>query len=417
MIANNHQESECAVAIATDAEQEVSQSQGLSPGLALVMAIACGTAVANIYYNQPILGLIDKTFPAARSLVGLVPTATQLGYALGLLFLVPLGDLVERRRLILIQIGLLTVSLAVVAVAPSIWMLLGASALVGVTASVAQQILPFAAELAPPERRGATIGTVMSGLLCGILLSRVVAGVIGDHFGWRAMFWLGLLMSLAMAGLLALALPHSHPKARIGYGALLGSLITIWQQERNLRQATLIQACVFGSFSALWTTLALHLDTNYRLSAEVAGLFGFVGIAGVLFAPIAGRIADRRGPYFVVGIATAVMVLSWAVLGTWNAVAGMVTGVILLDFGAQSAQVSNQHIIHGLGPDVRNRLNAVMMGGMFIGGAIGSAGASLAWNSAGWIAVAGFGIALAMLALGIHLVGVAARHTTHQQHG
>ncbi|CAM7080443.1 MFS transporter [Leclercia adecarboxylata] len=189
------------------------------------------------------------------------------------------------------------------------------------------------------------------------------------------------------------------------YSVLISSLLRLWHDEPLLRRATLIQACVFGSFSALWTILALHLDATYRLSSDVAGMFGLVGAVGVLFAPLAGRIADGRGPHFVIGMATVVMIASWLILGFWQSMAGMITGVMLLDFGAQSAQVSNQHIIHALRPEVRNRLNAVLMGGMFMGGALGSAGSTLAWGYAGWPAVAVFAGYFAGLAGLIHRKG------------
>ncbi|MGA3768834.1 MFS transporter [Ralstonia pseudosolanacearum] len=374
-------------------------------GLTLIMAIACGMSVANIYYNQPMLGIIGSTFPSQRAVTGFVPTATQLGYAAGLLLLVPLGDRIERRRLIMMQFAALVLSLAVVALAPDAWSLLIASALVGVSSSVAQQILPFAAELSAPHRRGATIGIVMSGLLCGILFGRALAGAVAVHYGWRAMFWLGLLMVISIALVLAVALPKSQPKTRASYGELLRSLATLWREEPQLRRATMIQACLFGSFSTLWTTLALQLDSHYHLGADVAGLFGIIGAVGVLFAPIAGKIADRRGPHFVIGLACVTMVASWVVFDIWGMVAGLIVGVILLDFGAQGAQVSNQHVIQALRPEARNRLNATLMSGMFVGGALGSAGASVAWDFAGWTAVCALGAVFAAMALSAHVRG------------
>jgi predicted MFS family arabinose efflux permease len=257
----------------------------ISFGLTLVMALACGVAAANVYFNQPMLGLMEAAFPGRVAVTGLVPTATQLGFAAGLLLLVPLGDRFERRRLILIQFAALALSLAGAALAPGAWSLVVASALVGATSSVAQQIVPFAAELAEPGRRGATIGTVMSGLLCGILFGRAVAGAVGDHFGWRATFWLGLLLAVAVGLLLAAVLPRTKPRTQESYGVLLKSLVMLWREEPHLRRATMIQACLFGSFTALWTILALQLDARYHLSAEIAGLFGIVGAVGVLFAP------------------------------------------------------------------------------------------------------------------------------------
>ena len=384
-------------------------SSSMSFGLTLVMAIACGVTAANIYYNQPMLGIMEAAFPGQAAIVGLVPTATQLGFAAGLVLLVPLGDRFERRRVILIQLAALALSLAAAALAPDAWSLVAASALVGVAASVAQQIVPFAAELAEPSRRGATIGTVMSGLLCGILFGRAAAGAVGDHFGWRAMFWIGLFLAVTAGLLLAAVLPRRHPKTREGYGALLKSLAILWREEPELRRATLIQGCLFGSFSVVWTILALQLDRRYHLGAEIAGLFGIVGAVGILFAPIAGKIADRRGPHTVIGLGGAVMLASWVVFGVWGMIAGLIVGVILLDFGEQGALVSNQHVIYALRPEARNRLNTIFMSGMFLGGAVGSAGASVAWEFVGWGAVCAFGVALVAVALALHLAAVLAR--------
>jgi len=377
-------------------------SPHLSRTVTLVMAIACGVAVANIYYNQPMLGIMEASFPGRAGVIGLVPTATQLGYAAGLVTLVPLGDRFERRRLILIQLAALTLALVAAALAPSAWALVLASVLVGAASSVAQQIVPFAAELAEPSRRGATIGMVMSGLLCGILFGRVLAGSVGDHYGWRAMFYLGCVLAVGVGVLLAAVLPKSRPTSRESYGALLKSLAVLWREEPKLRRATVIQGCMFGAFSALWTILALQLAARYHLGAEVAGLFGVVGAVGVLMAPIAGKIADRRGPHTVIGLGAVIMLGSWAVFGLWGAMAGLVVGVILLDFGEQGALISNQHVIYALRPEARNRLNTVFMGGMFVCGAVGSAGASLAWEFAGWGAVCAFGAALVVIALAVH---------------
>ncbi|MGA7807739.1 MAG: MFS transporter [Bradyrhizobium sp.] len=351
------------------------------------------------------LGIMEGAFPRQVAVIGLVPTVTQLGFAAGLLLLVPLGDRFDRRRLILIQFATLTLSLAAAALAADAWWLVAASALVGAASSVAQQIVPFAAELATPSRRGATIGIVMSGVLCGMLSGRALAGAVGDYYGWRAMFWLGLLLTVAVGLLLAAVLPGSRPSTQQGYGSLLRSLAMLWWEEPTLRRATIIQGCLFGSFSATWTILALQLDVRYHLGAGIAGLFGLIGLVGVLFAPIAGKIADRRGPHAVIGLGSVIMLTSWVVFEAWGMIAGLIVGVILLDFGEQGALVSNQHVIYALRPEARNRLNTIFMGGMFVGGAVGSAGASLAWEFAGWAAVCAFGAALVAIALGLHACG------------
>ncbi len=370
-------------------------------GMTLVMAIACGVAAANVYYNQPLLGLMEAAFPGQASVTGLVPMATQLGFAVGLLLLVPLGDRFDRRRLILAQLLSLALSLALVPQAAGAWELVVVSFLVGVTSTVAQQIVPFAAELSDPRRSGTTIGIVMSGLLCGMLLGRVVAGGVGDHYGWRATYWLGLLLVIATGLLLAATLPSGPPKTKASYAELLKSLAALWCEEPALRRSTMLQGCLFGSFTAFWTILALQLQMRYQLGAEIAGLFGVVGTVGILFAPIAGKVADHRGPHAVITLGSLVMLAAWVIFQAWGTIPGLIMGVILLDFGEQGALVSNQYVIYALRPEARNRLNTIFMGGMFAGGAVGSAGASLAWHLAGWTAVCIFGSALVLVALSL----------------
>ncbi|MCD2184724.1 MFS transporter [Rhizobium sp. GN54] len=370
----------------------------------LAMAAAGGIAVANIYYNQPMLGLIETEFQH-QPVTGLIPTATQLGYAIGLFLLLPLGDLVHRRPLIVGQFLLLAMTLVLAALAPTAWLLVAASFLVGATSTVAQQIVPFAASLAVPEKRGATIGTVMAGVLSGILFSRTLSGFVGQHAGWREMFWVGVPMALVAAVMMFLTLPHHRPASRMRYRTAMHSLVHMWKHQPSLRVATLVQAALFASFTAFWTILALYLQgPSFDLGADVAGLFGIVGAVGIFAAPLAGKVADRRGPGFVVWIGAVLAAVSWIVFGLWTSLAALVIGVIILDLGIQSALVANQHIIYAIDPEARSRLNTIFMTGMFLGGAVGSAGATATWGHGAWAAVSTLGVVFALVAIGIKAI-------------
>lgn len=379
------------------------ESQSL-PGLLLLLATIAGISVANIYYNQPLLDDFRRTFPAGAAWIGAVPASTQLGYAAGMLLLAPLGDRFDRRRIILMQIGLLCIALLAATFAPSLPVLIGASLAIGILSTIAQQAVPFSAELAPPEARGRAVGTVMSGLLLGILLARTAAGFVGQYFGWRAVFGASIVALLALAVVIIKKLPKSQPTSTLSYAKLLGSMWHLAVELRGLREASATGACLFAAFSLFWPVLTLLLAGEpFHLGPQVAGLFGIVGAAGALAAPWAGRSADKRGPRAVITLSIALIALAFVIFAfSGNSLIGLVIGVVVLDVGVQAAQISNQSRIYALRPEARSRVNTVFMVCYFIGGATGSAVGAATWHAFGWIGVCVAGLGFSALAAWIH---------------
>jgi predicted MFS family arabinose efflux permease len=339
--------------------------------------------------------------PAGR--VAPAATLTQVGYALGLFAVVPLADVAERRRLLVALVAASGGALALAALATGPAALAAASLAIGVLSVAPQVIVPLAAGLAAPAERGRVVGAVMSGLLVGILLARVVSGAAGARFGWRAVFWGAAAAMAALALLLRARLPESRPAAALRYGALLTSLPAVARRYAVLRESALVGALAFASFSAFWTTLAFHLAAPpLRLGSAAAGGFGLVGVVGALAAGLVGRLNDRGDARRTVGLGLAAALAAWAVLGLFGAsVAGLVVGVVLLDLGVQAAHVSNQARIFALDEAARGRINAVYMVAYFAGGALGSALAVLAWTRAGWGGVVGVGAAATAAALAV----------------
>lgn len=377
------------------------------------MAVGSGLAVANLYYAQPLLAEMGRYFEVSERRMGLVATLSQVGYAAGMLLLVPLGDRLERRSFILVMLGAVTVALLAVAASPDFAWLAVASLAVGVTTIAPQLIVPFAAHLADPGERGRVVGTVMGGLLVGILGARTVSGLVGESLGWRAMYVIAAAVMVGLALALACLLPRSEPEATgLSYPALLRSIVGLLRDEPVLRQSCLLGACGFGAFSAFWTTLAFHLAAPpFRYPSGVVGLFGLVGIAGALAAPLAGRAADRSSARRTIGAGLACVALAYAVLsGAGETLWGMVAGVILLDLGVQAAHISNQSRIYAVRPEARGRMNTAYMVAYFVGGALGSWGGSLGWGRAGWGGVCAVG--LGMTGLGLLAFAVTAESPT-----
>lgn len=365
------------------------------------MAISVGVIVANIYYAQPLLADIARTFRLSVTQAGTVAMLSQAGTALGMFLFVPLGDVRERRSLISVLLLGATVSLVLVTIAINALWLMVASVALGATAAVVHVFLPFAADLAPSHRRGRVVGTVMSGLLIGILLARTFSGFLGARFGWRAVYAIAAGMMLLLLIFVQFLLPRSEPRVRLSYAGLLRSIAHLFREHQALRESALLGATFFCAFSAFWTTLIFLLETPpYHYGSQVAGLFGLVGMAGALGAPLVGRFADRRGPRPAIGIALVLVFLSYLILIAFGkSLVGLIAGVLLLDFSVQAGHVSNQTRIYGLAPEARSRLNTVYMVCYFAGGAIGSVLGAWSWRLAGWSGVCCLG--LSVMAFGL----------------
>jgi predicted MFS family arabinose efflux permease len=377
---------------------------GLPIGL---LSFTAGAVVANLYYNQPLLPQIGRTFGLVNGRVGLVSTAGQVGYAVGLLLFVPLGDILERRKLMVGLLVAVALSLAVATFAPNISVLAAASFAIGVTTVVPQVVVPYAAGLVDATSRGRVIGRVMGGLLIGILAARVLAGIVGEIAGWRAMFGLAALLMLALAVALSRLLPVEPPRAVMRYSALLRSLATIARTEPVVRDAASIGALNFVAFSAFWTTLAFRLErAPLHYGSAVAGAFGVVGIVGAMVAPRVGKLADKRTPRRTVGIGLWIVTASFVVFAlAGSTLAGLFIGVIVLDAGMQVVNISNQTRVYQLPASEHNRLNTVYMVTYFAGGSIGSALGVWAWGRWQWTGVCAVGLIAMVLSGAVYLRG------------
>lgn len=370
-----------------------------------ILALGAGTSVAAIYYAQPLLPLIGNDLHLGVEGMGLVPTLTQAGYALGILFLLPLGDRYDRRTLILLKSTALALLLLACSFSDQLHSLLVISLLVGMAATMAQDIVPAAAILAPAGQQGKMVGTVMTGLLLGILLSRTVSGLVGAAFGWRIMYQ-AAAASIALIGILMWrVLPHFTVQSDLSYPALMRSMAQLWQRYPALRRAALAQGFLSVAFSAFWSTLAVMLLERYQMGSAVAGGFGIAGAAGALAAPLAGGLADKIGAERVTQLGAVLVTASFALMFILPALPPHAQLVLIalsavgFDLGLQSSLVAHQNLVYGLEPQARGRLNALLFTGVFIGMALGSAVGSKLYTLAGWSGV----VVLATVAGGIAL--------------
>lgn len=378
----------------------------LTRSLVLILALATGLAVATIYLLQPLLNVVASALTVSVAEVGMIVTITQVGYGLGILFLIPLGDTLPKKKLILIKLALLAASLSFLAVAPSFHGILFASLLIGVFATAAQDVVPFAAELAAPRERGVVVGTVMSGLLLGILLSRTASGLLADILGWRGVFWVATILMLAVAVLIAFTTPSPAPKAAIRYGTLLRSTLANFFTVPELRRAILVQSMLGLAFSAFWTNLSFHASAApLSLSTSTIGLFGLAGAAGALAAPLAGKLSDKKGPRLGIYAGTLLVAGSFALMLAFPlSLTILFAGAVVFDLGIQMTLISHQSIIYAIKPEERARINALFVACLFGAFALGSFVSVRLYTWRGWAAVLEFSLATAVMAAATALV-------------
>jgi predicted MFS family arabinose efflux permease len=372
----------------------------------LAMAVASGISVANLYYSQPLLGQMGQTFGVGHA-AGYIPAFTLIGLILGMVLFVPLGDMFERRSLIVAASAFAAVAAAAVALAPNFACLAIASLLLGSASIVQHLILLFAAQAARSQERGKIVGIVLSGMILGTLLARTVSGFVAAELGWRMMYWIATTLMITLTISVNPILPECPPSEVITYRELLRSLITIVREQPLLRESSLIGAMMFGALNAFWVSLIFFLEAPpYHYGERAAGFFGLVGAIGAAAAPVIGRLSDSRGANFGLNLGLLTLLISF--IGLWifgHVLFALIVGVIFLDAGVQASQVSNQTKIYSLLPEAPSRVNTVYMTSFFGGGALGASLGAYGWGSMQWRGVCIVGIGMLLVALSVHLCG------------
>jgi predicted MFS family arabinose efflux permease len=388
--------------MSTIASPALQHEHGISPWMTILLAAACGLVVANLYYAQPLIGLIANDIGLDQSAASFIVALTQIGYCAGLLLLVPLGDLLENRGLISWTLGGVVLSLVVATLAPNAPIFLLASLLIGISAVTVQMLVPLAAHMAHDSSRGRVVGNVMSGLLMGIMLSRPVSSLIAHQFGWRTVFGISAVAMVVLLLVLRQLLPQRRPVADHSYGELIGSLWTLLRDTPILRRRAAYHAALFASFTLFWTIVPQVLSgPEFGFTQRGIALFAFSGAAGVFSAPIAGRMADKGWTSLGTALSLAVVILGFLVahFGAHGSVWLLMIGGILIDLGVQSNLVLGQRAIYSLGAHARSRLNGLFMALFFAGGAFGSAISSYTYIHGGWEWVSWVGIAFPVAAM------------------
>ncbi|POO88211.1 MFS transporter [Clostridium sp. 3-3] len=381
----------------------------LSHKLIILMATATGIAVANIYYIQPLLNQIAKYYNISQSSAGLLATLTQVGYALGLFLILPLADLVERKKLILTMLLLSALSLLTMYFSTSFIITSVDCVAIGITSVIPQLFLPLCAKLSEESERGKNIGYIMSGLLIGVLLSRVISGMVGKYLEWRIMYLIAVFFMIGLFLVLKIMLPicKVDKNINITYISSLKSMITLPKKFPIIKEAAINGAMILAAFSALWTTLTFHLQSSFfNFDTNIVGMFGLLGVSGAILAPLAGKLSDRKGEKFTVGVNIAIILVSYLCFIIFGfKVLGLIIGVVLLDMGVNSCNVANQSRIQRLSEEARNRITSIYMVSLFGGGAIGSYLGALLYNNYGWYGFCAIGVTTQIIAICVHLIG------------
>lgn len=381
--------------------QRLEENKGIPAHLLWMLAIISGLSVANLYYNQPLLNRISADLGVSEFTANLIPMTTQIGYALGLLFIIPLGDLYNRKHIIVVNFLLLMIATCSIASSSSVPYILAASLVMGICSVMPQIFIPIAAQFSLPENKARNVGMMVSGLLTGILGSRVVSGFVGEYWGWRTMYYIAAVLMLLCIFLVLRALPAMPSNFKGTYSGLMKSLFTLYREHPAIRMVSARAGCCFGSFLALWACLAFKLSGEpFHAGNNVIGMLGLCGIAGALTASFVGSLVQKLGVRFFTYLGSVLMILAWVVMYVFqNFYIGFIVGIVVIDIGIQCVQISNQTCALSMAPKATNRVNTIFMTTYFVGGSLGTFLAGTCWHAWGWTGVTGAGIGLAAVSL------------------
>lgn len=368
---------------------EVDRKGEMGTGLLLLMAMAVSATIANLYYCQPLLPSMGDALGVEEGVLGWIPSVSQMGYAVAILFISPLGDRLNRKSIIRYLSMSLILGLLGTYFASNLFVLLVATFMVGLGANITHQLIPFAASLSSPENRGRVISSIMTGLTLGILLSRTLSGFVGEHWGWRSMFLVASCVAVLVGVLLNMYLPDSQQSPDLPYKKLLLSMFTLVRTQPLLREAVVTGALWFAAFNALWATLAIHVSAEpFSYNVQQAGLLGFVGVSGIFGAKISGRLVSKYSTSHLIAMSLAVVIFGFAVMVFWgDSLTGLIAGIVLVDLGVFGAQIPNQVRIFSIDQSAQSRINAVYMLLYYVGASFGSVAGVMVMNDYGWVSL------------------------------